>query len=133
MRAVDTTYLIDLLRGDSSAVKKAKELDEEGGAATTAINLFEITYGVYRSKNIDHNRRLSDVNRLFSRLDIFPLDARAATEAGKTLGALSREGKTIDVLDGMIAAIAVTNGCDTIITRNVDHFKRIPNLEVETY
>jgi len=39
----------------------------------------------------------------------------------------------IDVLDGMIGAIAVVNGCDTIVTRNVDHFNRIPDLNVETY
>jgi len=133
LKAVDTTYLIDLLRGDPGAVEKARELDEAGGAATTAINLFEITYGIYRSRHVDHERRLSEANRLFSRMDIFPLDARAAIEAGKTLGALSREGRIIDILDGMIGAIAATNGCDTIITRNVDHFNRLPNLKIETY
>lgn len=115
------------------AVEKAEEFDEAGGAATTAINLFEITYGIYRSRHIDCKRRLSEVERLFSRMDIFPLEERAAVEAGKILGALSREGEIIDVLDGMIGAIAVVNGCDTIVTRNVDHFNRIPDLKVETY
>ena len=133
MKAVDTTFIIDLLRGDVGAVEKAEEFDEAGGAATTAVNLFEISYGIYRSRHIDRERRLSEVERLFSRMDVFPLDARAAVEAGRILGALSREGEMIDVLDGMIGAIAVVNGCDTIVTRNVDHFNRIPALKVETY
>jgi len=65
-------------------------------------------------------------------MDVFPLDARDAFEAGKILGDL-REGGIIDVLDGMIGTIAVVNGCDTIITRNMDQFNRIPDLKVETY
>lgn len=133
MKAVDTTFIIDLLRGDRGATEKAEELDEAGGAATTAVNLFEITYGLYRSRHIDRQLRMSEVERLFSRMDIFPLDAGAAFEAGKILGALSREGQIIDVLDGMIGAIALVNGCDTIVTRNLDHFNRIPDLNVETY
>lgn len=133
MKAVDTTFIIDLLRGDMDAIEKAEEFDEVGGAATTAVNLFEISYGIYRSRHIDRERRLSEVERLFSRMDVFPLDARAAVEAGRILGALSREGEMIDVLDGMIGAIIVVNGCDTIVTRNVDHFNRIPDLNVETY
>lgn len=133
MKAVDTTFIIDLLRNDAGAVKKAQEIDEEGGAATTAINLFEIVYGIFKSKRLEHERRLYEVEKLFSRMDIFPLDPRTAIEVGKILGTLSREGRIIDILDGIIAAILKVNGCDTIITRNTDHFKRIPNLKVETY
>ena len=133
MKTVDTTFLIDLLRGDAEAVKKAREIDEVGGAATTAINVFEITYGISRSRYLDFDRRLSEVEKLLSRVDIFSLDLRTAILAGKILGSLSKEGKIIDVFDGMIGAIALANGCDTIVTRNVDHFKRIPDLHVETY
>ena len=133
MKAVDTAFLIDLLRGDAEAVRKAREIDEAGGAATTAINVFEMTYGIHRSRRIDRDRRLSEIERLLSRVDIFPLDMRAATLAGKILGLLSREGRIIDVFDGLIGAIALANGCDTVVTRNVDHFKRIPDLQVETY
>ena len=133
MKAVDTTFIIDLLRGDMGAVEKSEEFDEAGGAATTAVNLFEITYGIHRSRHIDREQRLSEVERLFSRMDIFPLDSKAAVEAGKILGNLSRKGKINDVLDGMIGAIAVVNGCDSIATRNVDHFNKIPDLNVETY
>ena len=133
MKAVDTTFIIDLLRGDMDAVEKAEEFDVAGEAAIPAVNLFEITYGVYKSRHIDRERRLFEVERLFSRMDLFPLDARAAVEAGKILSVLSGEGKMIDVIDRMIGAIAVVNGCDTIVTRNVDHFNRIPDLNVETY
>jgi len=133
LKTIDTTFLIDLLRGDAEAVKKAREIDEAGGAATTTINVFEITYGIFRSRHLDHDRRLSEVEKLLDRVDIFSLDVRTAILAGKILGSLSKEGKIIDLFDGMIGAMALANGCDTIVTRNVDHFKRIPDLRVETY
>jgi len=85
LKAVDTTFIIDLLRGDMDAVEKAEEFDVAGEAAIPAVNLFEITYGVYKSRHIDRERRLFEVERLFSRMDLFPLDARAAVEAGKIL------------------------------------------------
>lgn len=133
MKAVDTTFLIDLLRGNAGAIRKAREMDESGGAATTVVNLLEITYGIYKSRDIDHEHLLSDAEKLLAKLEVFPLDVQAAIEAGKVLGTLSREGKTVDVLDGMIGTIALANGCNTIVTRNVEHFSRIPNLKVETY
>jgi predicted nucleic acid-binding protein len=133
LRAVDTAFLIDLLRGEPGAVEKAEEIDEAGGAATTSISLFEIAYGVYRSRNLDQDRRLSEVERLFTRMDVFPFEAKAAAEAGKILGTLAREGRIIDVLDGMIGATVLVHGCDTLVTRNVDHFNRIPGLNVEAY
>ena len=49
------------------------------------------------------------------------------------LGELSREGHIIDVLDGIIGAIVLVNDCDTILTRGLDHFARIPDLSIETY
>lgn len=133
MKAVDTTFLIDLLKGNAGAIRKAREIDESGGAATTVVNILEITYGIYKSRSLDHERLLSDAEKLFVKMEIFPLDVRATIEAGKVLGALSREGKTVDVLDGTIGVIALVNGCNTIVTRNVEHFSRIPNLKVETY
>jgi len=56
LKVVDTTFIIDLLRGNRAAGEKAEALDEAGGAATTAVNLFEITYGVYRSRHIDREQ-----------------------------------------------------------------------------
>jgi len=132
MKCIDTTFLIDLLRGDSSAVKKAKELDETG-AITTEVNVFELVFGIYRAKKLNHKKRLEEAEKLFSRLVIFPLDHKAAVRAGEILGRLCSEGREIDIPDGMTAAISLENGCNVVVTRNAEHFGRIPQIRVESY
>ena len=130
MKVVDTTFIIGLLRGDQETIKKAAELDREGGAATTSVNIFEFSYGVYRSMT-EIDRRLEESLRVFSNLDIFPLDFRAAIKAAEISGTMDREGTSIDPFDSLVAGIAITNGVEAIVTRNVDHFERIEELKVE--
>ena len=130
MKVVDTTFIIGLLRGDQETIKKAAELDREGGAATTSVNIFEVSYGVYRSMT-EIDRRLEESLRVFSNLDIFPLDFRAAIKAAEISGTMDREGTSIDPFDSLVAGIAITNGAEAIVTRNIDHFERIEELKVE--
>ena len=132
MRVVDTTFIIGLLRGDPGTVEKAKELDGEGGAATTVINVFEVSYGVYRSMS-DVDRRLEEARRVFSNLDVFPLDSRAAVKAAEIAATLDREGRGVDPFDALVAGIALVNGAERIVTRNVAHFERMPGLIVEEH
>ncbi|MGD0804596.1 MAG: type II toxin-antitoxin system VapC family toxin [Candidatus Bathyarchaeia archaeon] len=132
MKFVDTTFIIALLRGDKTTVEKASELNEEGGAATTVINVYEASYGVYRSMT-DPPRRLMELERLLQNLDIFSLDYRAALMAAKISGELERKGIGIDPFDSLVAAIALVNGADSLITRNVSHFNRIDDLKTETH
>ena len=44
MKLLDTTYIIDLLRNDPGARKKAVQLDEEDEVFTTEINVFEVVW-----------------------------------------------------------------------------------------
>ncbi len=133
MKAVDTTFLIDLLRGDSEAAVKARKLDEEGGAATTEINVFEIVYGIYSSQMGVQKTKMARAEALLSRLEIFPLNHLSALTAAKILGKLTREGQMINVMDGLIAGILLAHRCKTIVTRNVKDFSRVPGILPERY
>jgi predicted nucleic acid-binding protein len=132
LRFVDTTFLISLLRGDKQTIEKAKELNQAGGAATTSINVYEAAYGVNRSMS-DSPRRLLELEKLLQNLDVFGLDYLAAMKAAEISGSLDRSGAGIDPFDSLVAAIAITNGADSLITRNVSHFERIPELKTETH
>ena len=132
MKVVDTTFLIDLLRGEAGAVEKAGELDEEGGAATTAVNVFELSYGVHRGVK-DVERRLEEVKRVVSNLRVFPLDQKAAMRSAEIAGTLDREGRGIDPFDALIAGIVMAEGAECVVTKNVSHFERIPGLKVEEH
>jgi predicted nucleic acid-binding protein len=132
LKCLDTSFLVDLLRNDEGAIRKAKELDEKGPSATTEINVFELTYGIHRSKHTNRRLRVEQVSRLFSRLITLPLNHDAALRAGEALGKLTKEGKEASTLDGLVASIAIAHGCDAIVTRNVKHFVML-GIRVETY
>ena len=46
---LDTDVLIDFLRGDAKTVEKIKKLEDQFELATTAINLFKLYYGAYKT------------------------------------------------------------------------------------
>ena len=52
---------------------------------------------------------------------ILPFDADAAEAYGELAAKLERGGRTIDVIDAMIAATALVNAA-TLATRNASHF-----------
>ena len=132
MKAVDSTFLIGLLRGDPGAVEKARELDEEGGMATTAVNVYEVAYGIHRGMS-DPSHRMDAFERVMSNLDVLPLDGGSALRAAKISGTLDKNGESIDPFDALIAGITLENGADSLVTRNTSHFQRIRGLKIEAH
>jgi len=132
MKVVDTTFLVCLLRGDERTLEKARSLDAEGGAATTVVNVFEVAYGVHRGMS-DAPGRLEAFERVISNLEVLSLDYRAAVKAAEISGSLDRSGRGIDPFDSLVAAIALVNGADSLVTRNLAHFQRVPGLRIEAH
>ena len=132
MKGVDTTFLIDLLRNDKGAVLKSLELEREPMVFTTEANVYEVVSGVQQMK-ANRDVSMGNAQTLFRRLTVLPLDRKAAIKAGEIAGELSMAGKMIDDIDCLAAGILMTNGCDTVVTRNARHFGRIKGLKVEIY
>jgi predicted nucleic acid-binding protein len=132
LKIVDTTFLISLLRDDPGTIKKAEELDNEGGAATTVINIYETMYGVYRTLS-NREERLASLQRLITNLEVLGLDYEATCKAAEISGNLQRAGNPIDPFDALIAGITLQNGAEALVTRNTRHFTRIPELTIEEH
>ena len=132
MKVVDSTFLICLLRNDPLTLSKAEELDREGGAATTVVNVYEVSYGVYRAMS-DPSKRMQAFKRLVSNLEVLDLDYEAAMTGAEVSGALDREGRGIDPFDSLIAGITLASGAEALVTRNASHFERVPGLKVEAH
>lgn len=85
----------------------------------------ELSYGIAR---LEESRRKQTL-LLFYRQTIdedfegrvLPFDASAAEVYGELVAKLKSEPKVIDVIDAMIAAIALSNAA-TLATRNLAHF-----------
>lgn len=129
---LDTTLLIDFLRGKNSAVKFMQ--DYSGGEAlfTTEVNVFELFVGVYAGS--EHAEKHAErVTALLEKLTILPLERRATIQAAKIAGRLLKQGQRVEDSDILIAGIALSNGVLEIATRKKEHFERIPLMKVKTY
>ncbi len=129
MKCLDSNILIDILRGDKYAEKIVDDLDEEGGAVTTVINAYEILFGANKSYDKDNN--VKEARRLLSKFDILSMNTEAAEIASDIHARLSKEGNLIDIRDIFIGAIALSHGCNTLITRNEKDFSRIKGLKIQ--
>ncbi len=133
MKCLDSTFLIDLLRKDKSAVNASLEMDKKGQMATTEVNVFEICAGIHQSKIAKKATRLAQAESLFNRLEIFSLDHESALKAAKIMGELKHRGSPIDTLDALVAGITLAHGCDILVTRNIRHFDKVKGLKAERY
>lgn len=136
MRLFDTSFLIDLVNGDEGAVKKAEETDAEVVfKAVSSITVHEYLRGVYyihmHSKPLMESK-LKQAEAELARFEVLPYTYELAKTAAEIDAALTREGQTISLPDIILAATALYYRL-TLVTRNIEHFKRIPNLKVETY
>ena len=76
----DTTFLIDLMRDDESAVEKETKLEEDGiPVYLTTVSVFELYVGLNLiSKRLHESRK---IGRVLGNLQILPLDFVSAKEA----------------------------------------------------
>jgi predicted nucleic acid-binding protein len=125
MRCVDTDFLIDVLNDDPKVRNLVNELDNNMEYFTTSISYFELLAGAYQL----NKKKLEAAQLLLSRFHILEFNRFAADEAARIYADLRQKGKEIPMRDAMIAGVVKVNGCP-LITRDINHFKRVPSLKV---
>lgn len=127
---LDTTFLIDLMNGDDSAVAKARELEANlVQQRLSAMTLFELYYGTARSTQSDSERE--KIENVLASKPVHPADAAVMQKAGRLSGELMNEGNAVGDGDVIIGATAQVVE-EPVLTRNVDDFERL-GVTVETY
>jgi tRNA(fMet)-specific endonuclease VapC len=129
---LDSTVIIDFLKGRKEAVEVVKKYKEDNSLVVTEISVFEIFLGIYLKKLIDNNE-LTKVREFFKSIEVLPFDNLSGEIASKIYSSLSKKGELIEQNDIFIASIMNKNGCKKIITRNKKHFSRIDGLKVLDY
>jgi Predicted nucleic acid-binding protein, contains PIN domain len=126
----DTSFLIDIMKSDKEAIKKAEEIENKGSTiAVTSISIFELFVGV--SLSIKQDRERNKINRILKGLSIISFDEDSAIEAGKIFAQRRKDGSTIEPDDSMIAGICSRRN-EILVTRNIKHFNDIEGLRVES-
>ncbi len=131
MVCLDTTFIIDLLKGRKEAVdflERRESLGEE--IYLNSINVMELIKGAYLHTNSDKEE--IEIRGLISSFVQLDFDMECAVLAGKIEAGLISIGETLEPEDLMIGAIALQNG-EAIVTRNKKHFERIKDLRIESY
>lgn len=131
MALMDTTFLIDLMRGRERAVDMLERLEEEGEPlAVSTVTLFEFFRGIETvGLGAAEKRRIAEVVK--GRV-VLALDPVAAERAGQLDAQLWSDGEPIDPEDACIAGIALSRD-EVLVTRKAREFGRVPGLRLRTY
>ena len=128
---LDTSFLIDVMNGDRSALAMVDEIECNGiEQVVPAMTLQELYIGVGASDLPKRERR--KIELVVETRPIIPTSEEIARKAGKIDGQLRREGRPINIGDATIGATGIVRD-ESVLTGDRDHFERIPDLDVETY
>jgi predicted nucleic acid-binding protein len=127
---LDTSFIVDLLRGRERAQEMLSRLENGGeSVCTTSINVLELYRGVFLSERVDENLRA--LIALLDQLLVLDLNEDAYEIFGALSAWLRSSGKPVGDLDEAIAAIALAYG-GGIVSQD-QHFLRVPGLKVMVY
>jgi tRNA(fMet)-specific endonuclease VapC len=126
---LDTNIVSDLIRNpQGKAAKRIAKLGEDN-ICTSIIVAAELRYSCAKSGS---KRLLKAVEDLLGEINVLPFDVPADAEYGGIRRELEAAGKPVGGNDLLIAAHACAIGA-TIVTANVDEFRRIRGLKVENW
>ena len=119
---LDTDVLIDYLRGAGPGAAVVRSLRDRLAYRVTAVAAFELALGRSYASNP------SPVHALIA-VECLPLSRRAALRAGALLRSLQEQGRGLELRDALQAGICLEARA-TLVTRNLAHYARVPDLRV---
>jgi len=130
MPVLDTSFLVDLIRGEEQAHNALARIEEEyQNLATTVVNLLELFRGAYLSDRKEEN--IAKVLKIVEILDVIGFAWETYPIYGTLSATLKDRGISVNEFDVVIAALVLET--DGIIVTRDQHFKSIPGLEVIGY
>lgn|SRR3989344_7046880 len=121
MYCLDTNAIIYYLKGDENAVSFLNNIfDNRVPVYVSTITETELLS--FEGMDLKEEELIENILRIFS---IIPLDSNIAKIAGYI-----RRTCSLNIADSVIAATAIFTG-GTLVTRNIKHFRKIPNLAIQ--
>lgn len=125
---LDTNMAGDLIEKAGGVPERVRDARRSGAKIGIGIPvLAELYYGIEFSASRDKN--LERLRHCLATLTIWPFDERAAGEFGRLRADLRRRGRPMQVVDIMIAAIAISMGNCTVVSSDSD-LAAIPGVTV---
>jgi tRNA(fMet)-specific endonuclease VapC len=131
MVCLDTSFLVDLLRRDEKALLELEKLESAGERiSTTPISVSELFQGAYASRNSEE--QIEKLREVMKRVELLDFSMESCERYGKLANELRSLGRKIGDLDTLIASLALSQN-ESVLTANVRHFNKIPDLIVRTW
>ncbi|MFC4544699.1 type II toxin-antitoxin system VapC family toxin [Halosolutus amylolyticus] len=128
---VDTDVLIDLMQDSDRAKRKIAALEEQHvPLRVSAVSQFELYHSLERVETPSERRR--HIEAVLETKPTYPADGAVMKKAGRIDGRLAAEGQAIGIGDTIIGATALVHE-ESVLTRNVEHFERIDEIDIESY
>jgi len=125
---LDTNVLSHLVRRPQDVARKIATVGEDT-VCTSVVVAGELRFGALKKASAVLSAR---VDALLAELEVIPLDAGVDGVYAALRARLESAGKPIGGNDYWIAAAALAADC-TLVTDNVQEFRRVPNLRVENW
>lgn len=130
MFLLDTNICIYLMKNTYPKLTERLFSYSPSQMAVSSITVFELEYGAAKSKWSEKTRL--NLELFLAPFTIIPFDGKDAVIAGQVRRYLEKEGTPIGPYDLQIAAQALSRDM-TVITHNVNEFKRVPGIKTEDW
>ncbi len=128
---LETSFLIDMMRGRPEAVALVQEIDRSGeNVVLPSPGLFELWVGVGRSRRT--REEMEKIESLVESFDVLVLTDADAKEAGLLQARLSLAGKKMGTVDVLIAGMARARG-ETLVTGDRDFSSVEQDVRIRSY
>lgn len=127
---LDTSFLVDLLRGTETVGELIQTVDRRGPARVSSVTVMELWEGIHLADSSSEETQA--VGDLLEDLRELPFDRACAMEAGAISADLRQSGRQIETADVQIGATARVHDVP-VVTNNPDHFDRIDDVEILSY
>ena len=128
---LETSFLIDLMKGRPDAVALAQALDRSGESTYLAAPaLFELWVGVGRA--VRRREETEGVESLIASFDVMAMTDADAREAGLLQARLARKGRTMGTVDIMLAGMSKARG-QPLVTGDRNFGAVADEITIRTY
>ena len=132
MVVIDSDLIISYLRKKPKfSVKYLNRLlDNEESLKTTIFNYAELLEGAYLTNNVPKNLRY--IKEFLENFEILSFQLPDASLFSQIHAQLLKDGTPVGDMDVLIASIVLNNN-ETLVTRNIKHFSKIPMLKIKDW
>ncbi len=131
MTCLDTDFIISVLRGEKNALIKLEEMEKRQEILSiTSISAAELLKGAYNSR--EPKKEVPKIIAYLNSLNVLEFDVECANIFARIWYNLKKDGTMISEFDILVASTVIRND-ETLLTKNIKHFEKIPELRINTW